>query len=96
MRNAFIVSYDVADPRRVQRTFKLMRGWGDHLQLSVFRCDLTPKERIELEAALSDVLNLNQDQVLFIDLGPTEGRGGKAIQALGRPYTCPERHAVVV
>ena len=28
-----------------------------------------------------------QDQVLFVSLGPAEGRGDRVIAALGKPYT---------
>ena len=38
----------------------------------------------------------DEDQVLFVDVGPVEGRGSESIRALGKPYTHPERHALVV
>lgn len=95
MRNAFIVSYDISDPKRLRETFKVVRGYGDHLQLSVFLCELNPRERIELRDRLSEVIHHGEDQVLFIDLGPAEGRARKALAALGRPYTHTERHALV-
>ncbi len=28
----------------------------------------------------------DREQVLFVDLGPAEGRGDRAISALGKPY----------
>lgn len=96
MRRAYVVSYDIADPKRLRKVFRLMRGFGDHIQLSVFRCDLTRKERVELEAELADIIHNDQDQVLVIDLGKADTRARKAIAALGKPYTHPERHAIVV
>src|ERR1035437_11139916 len=33
----------------VLRAFKTCRNFGDHLQYSVFECDLNPAEKIELE-----------------------------------------------
>ena len=59
----------------------------DHLQFSVFECDLNPSEKIELETALSKIINQDEDQVLFISLGPAEGRGDRVITAMGLPYT---------
>ncbi len=32
MRQTYIVSYDVCHPKRLRKVFKLMRGYGDHLQ----------------------------------------------------------------
>ncbi len=96
MRKAFVVSYDISDPRRLRAVFRLMRGYGDHLQLSVFRCELDRAERAELEDRLRDIIDHSADQVLFVDLGPASGRARRCIHALGRPYTCPDRHAIVI
>jgi len=96
MRHSYVVTYDICDPKRLRQVYKLMLGWGDHLQLSVFQCELSAREVTELRLALSDVLNHNEDQVLFCLLGPVEGRGSRAIEALGRPYIDPERSAVIV
>ncbi len=46
MRTCYIVAYDMADPERLQRVHRTMRGYGDPLQYSVFRCMLSPSERI--------------------------------------------------
>ena len=96
MRQTFVVSYDVSCPKRLRRVYRLMRGWGDHIQLSVFRCELNARELVELRARLSEVINSLEDQVLFIDVGPVEGRGGTSIRAIGKMYVPPERHALVV
>ncbi len=96
MRHAYVVTYDISDPRRLRRVYKLMLGWGDHLQLSVFQCELTARELVELRTELARLIDVTEDQVLFAVLGRVEGRGAVAIQSLGRPYIDPERTAVVV
>ena len=96
MRQTYIVTYDVSDPKRLRRGFKAMKGYGDHLQLSVFRCELSHRELVELRARLGGIIHHDQDQVLFVDVGPQEGRGNTSITALGRAYDLPERRAVVV
>jgi CRISPR-associated protein Cas2 len=96
MRQTYIVSYDVSSPRRLRKVFKLMRGLGDHLQLSVFRCELTARELMELRVKLAGLIDKAEDQVLFVDVGPAEGRGSTSITALGKAYLHPERHAMVV
>jgi CRISPR-associated protein Cas2 len=87
MRTTYIVCYDIADAKRLRRVFKICRNYGNHLQFSVFECDLNASEKIELERKLSETMNLKQDQALFIALGPADGRGDRVITALGLPYT---------
>ncbi|MGP8234168.1 MAG: CRISPR-associated endonuclease Cas2 [Limisphaerales bacterium] len=87
MRTTYLVCYDVANDKRLRKVFKTCINFGDHLQFSVFECDLNPSEKIELESALSELINHDEDQVIFVDLGPTEGRGDRVITALGLPYT---------
>jgi CRISPR-associated protein Cas2 len=96
MRQSYVVAYDVCDPKRLRKVFRTLRGWGDHLQLSVFQCELSKRELVALRTALADIIHHDEDQVLFVDVGPVEGRGSTSIVALGKPYTHPERHALVV
>lgn len=96
MRHVYIVTYDISDPRRLRRVYHTMRGFGQHLQLSVFQCDLTPTSRIQMVAALEDAIHHGEDQVLLIDLGLTEARPIKQIEALGRPMSLHERGPVII
>ncbi|MBX5484647.1 MAG: CRISPR-associated endonuclease Cas2 [Myxococcaceae bacterium] len=86
MRQRYLVTYDISDPKRLRKVFKLMKDYGDHLQLSVFRCDLSRMQVAQLKMELLKVINADADQVLLIDLGPAEGRGGEVFESLGRPY----------
>ena len=95
MRHTYIITYDISDPKRLRKVFRLMLGYGDHLQLSVFQCDLNSRELVELKHALGEVINHAEDQVLFANLGSVEGRGSESIESLGRLYADPERMAVV-
>ncbi|MEI8190229.1 MAG: CRISPR-associated endonuclease Cas2, partial [candidate division NC10 bacterium] len=47
------------------------KGFGEHLQLSVFQCDLTPEQKVRMVAALDEIIHHEKDQVVFIDLGPS-------------------------
>ena len=87
MRRNYIVTYDIRDPKRLRKVFKCCKGYGLHLQYSVFECDLTETERAAMESDLGEVLNLKDDQVLFVDLGPAALRGERVIHALGSSYT---------
>lgn len=96
MRNSFIVCYDICDPKRLRQVFKIMRGWGDHLQYSVFECQMTKMDAARLRAQLSDVIHHTEDQVLFVNLGPAEGRGDRVISAIGKPYVNVDAPLIVV
>lgn len=96
MRQAYLVSYDICDPRRWRKVFKVMRGYGDGMQYSVFRCELSPRELVELQEKLRGVIHAKEDRVLFAALGPVEGRGRGAITTMGRTYEAPEAVAVVI
>jgi CRISPR-associated protein Cas2 len=86
MRKIYLVTYDIRDDKRLRKVFKTMRNWGDHLQYSVFECQLNPVDLLKLKAALKEIINAAHDQVLFVDLGPAAGRGDRVIEALGQPY----------
>ena len=86
MRTTYLVCYDIADDKRLRKVFKTCSNFGDHLQFSVFECDLNPAEKVEMETQLGDIINYDEDQVLFVGLGPTAGHGDRVITALGQAY----------
>ena len=96
MRNTYIVCYDVADPKRLRRVFKVCKDFGQHIQFSVFECDLTPSEKLQFEEKLGAEIKREEDQVLFIRLGPVEQRGQREITALGVPYINVDTSCFVV
>ena len=87
MRTTYLVCHDITDDKRLRRVFKTRKNFGEHLQYSVFECDLSPQEKAELERKLEDWIKHDEDQVVFVTLGPSEGRGERVITALGLPYT---------
>jgi CRISPR-associated protein Cas2 len=96
MRTSYLVAYDIADPKRLHKVFKFLKGYGEHLQFSVFECQFTARDLVECRAGLKDLIHHQEDQVLFVNLGPAEGRGDRVIAALGKPYTHIDEPCVVV
>lgn len=94
MRSTYIVSYDVSDPKRLAKTAKVCRNFGDRIQKSVFACLLTHADLVMLRTKLSRVIHRDADQVLFIRLG-TAPEEATTITALGKPYVPVERVAVI-
>ncbi|MDP6353991.1 MAG: CRISPR-associated endonuclease Cas2 [Planctomycetota bacterium] len=96
MRFLYIVTYDICEDTRLRRVFKLMKGYGDHLQYSVFRCELNDRERIELMARLTDEIKNDEDQILFFPLGPVGTQREDRILSLGLPYSPASLAAIVI
>ena len=68
-----LVCYDVRDPKRYRRLFKIMKGSGESVQYSVFRCHLDDSETERLRWRLSEVM-APEDALLVIDLCPSCAR----------------------
>lgn len=96
MRIRYIVAYDISDQKRLRKVYKTMCGYGDPLQYSVFRCDLSGREKVELIAALTSIIHHREDRVLIVNLGPASGRADERIETLGRSDLPPVRSVVVV
>ncbi len=86
-RQTYLVCYDIANDKRLKKVFKVCKDHGTHLQFSVFECDLNARELVHFERELKGIIKQDEDQVLFVSLGPAEGRGERVISSLGIPYS---------
>jgi CRISPR-associated protein Cas2 len=84
MRNIYIITYDITLTKRRNKVFKKLKGRGDALQYSVFHCRLTRAELFTLKSELWDILNLTEDRLVILDLGPQDGRGELAMDIWGK------------
>lgn len=96
MQTRYLVTYDISDDERRTAVYKTLRGYGDHLQYSVFRCDLTATLRAQLTTDLHPLIDHASDQILIIDLGPVDGRAETCVTFLGRRYSSPARSVVII
>lgn len=96
MRQRYVVTYDIGDDRRLRKVFKLMKGYGVHLQYSVFRCDLTASMLVQLRSELRGLIHFEEDRILFVDVGPSDGRGLHVFEALGREDCEPTREFATI
>jgi CRISPR-associated protein Cas2 len=53
----YFVAYDVREPARLRRTYRLLQGYGTSVQYSVFRCRLSQRQLERLRWELSRVLD---------------------------------------
>jgi CRISPR-associated protein Cas2 len=95
MERLFIISYDISEPKRWRRVYRLMRGYGEWLQLSVFQCRLSRMRVLQLEAELKDLINQDEDHVLILDIGPAE-EVMPHVRSLGKVFETVQRQAVIV
>ena len=93
---SYIVSYDIMDPKRLHTVHKTMKGFGDPVHYSVFRCNLTDKGKVELMAALTEIVKHDQDRIMIVDLGPLEGRVEDRIDFIGLHPPDMERRSIIV
>jgi CRISPR-associated protein Cas2 len=101
----YLVSYDVRWPdpaderagqRRLGKVYRLLRGFGDPIQKSVFRCTLSDLQRAHLEERLDLIIHKQLDQVLFVHLGAAGARTSWRTHTLGVPLLDPERSCKII
>ena|SRR6186713_700180 len=91
----YIVAYDIANPKRWRRVFRVMEGFGEWLQLSVFQCRLSRQRHAELVALLDGIIHHDDDHVVLMDIGPAEQVTPRVV-SLGKTYSAVERAPVIV
>lgn len=91
----YIVTYDISDPKRWRRVFKVMNGYGEWLQLSVFQCRLSRRRHAELVATLDELILDTHDHVLMLDLGLADKIDPRVI-SLGKAFDAVQREPIIV
>jgi CRISPR-associated protein Cas2 len=91
--DTYLVAYDIANPKRLRKVARTCEDFGLRRQFSVFFCRLATVDLIRLKSRLYDVINLDQDQVLFV---PLCARCVAEIEALGRPIEPHDARDVVI
>lgn len=94
MEHLYIISYDIRKQRRWRKVFKTLQGYGEWMQLSVFQCRMNKVKALQLESALHDIVNHDEDHVLIMDLGPADMVNPR-VQSIGKPFT-PVIHETVI
>lgn len=93
--NCYVVSYDIREQKRLCRVHRAMKGFGEPVHYSVFRCDLTPRGRVDLVSVLTDLIKPDEDRIMIIDLGPVDGRVEERIEFLGVHTMKVERKIII-
>ena len=96
MRKTYLVCYDISNDLRLRRIHKTMVGFGDRLQYSVFECRFSAADLARCKHALGGLIHHHEDQVLFVNLGPADGRGDRVISSIGRAYAAIDAPCIIV
>jgi CRISPR-associated protein Cas2 len=91
--DSYLVCYDIADPKRLRKVATICEDFGYRRQYSVFLCRLSATDLVRLRSRLYDIINLSEDQVLFI---PLCGKCVNQIEALGRSTEAADAKDVVL
>ena len=91
----YIVAYDISDSKRWRKIFKILHGYGEWMQLSIFQCRLSKTKRAELESRLREVIKNGKDHLIIVDVGPARGVKLK-IESIGKDLEMIEKMAVVI
>lgn len=98
MRNEehlYMIVYDVRHPKRWRQLYKLMQGYGEWVQLSVFQCLLSPMRKAQLQGRIEEVIDTLEDHVMLMDLGPAS-REKPSVLSLGKPFEAVKRQVTIV
>lgn len=68
-RRRYLVAYDIRDDRRLRSVATCVEGYGYRIQYSVFLCDLSGLEVIEMRDELEQLIKMTEDSVMIVDLG---------------------------
>ena len=91
--DSYLVCYDIADPKRLRKVATTCEDFGYRKQFSVFLCRLGATDFVRLRTRLYDLIDLAEDQVLFL---PVCNKCESGIEAIGRPTDPPDAKDVVV
>jgi len=68
---------------------------GERLQYSVFLCECSKTERLTLTAEIEALIHHLEDQVIFLDLGPSRTNLERSLACVGKPWSPPTRIRIV-
>ncbi len=95
MRRHYVVAYDIADDKRRTKVFTMLFRYGDHAQYSVFFCELSERELVQLRGRLRDAINSQEDQVILVDLGRAAQPLDAGLEVIGKSYSPLVRTVVI-
>ncbi|RIZ56028.1 CRISPR-associated endonuclease Cas2 [Vibrio sp. PID23_8] len=91
----YLVTYDISDSKRLRRVFRLLEGYGEWVQLSVFQCRLSARRHQRLTHELNTEIVQKDDHVLIFNLGVANDKKSN-VTSLGRTFEPVTKEAVII
>lgn len=60
-----VISYDIEDNRRRGKVCNEIKNYGEHIQYSVFECDISKIQIKKLKMDLNKIINKRQDSIRY-------------------------------
>lgn len=98
MLRAYILSYDIADAKRLRAMHKLAKAHGRPLQYSVFACMLRREDRVRLAQRVEALIDAKRDRVIILDIGSVTDRESwiPPMEVFGRQEAATQPSVVIV
>lgn len=95
---AYLLSYDIAHPKRLRAMHKLAKAYGRPLQYSVFACLLRREDRVALAARIEVMISRVEDRVIIVDVGSVADRESwiPPMEVFGRQDVPQQRSAIII
>lgn len=94
-RHKFLICYDIADAKRLRHVARICESYGTRIQFSVFESSLSPTMFAKLRTELDTIINHDNDQVMFVNLGSDDASTPFSIQTIGLPYIKKSRITII-
>jgi CRISPR-associated protein Cas2 len=91
--DTYLVAYDICDQKRLRKVAHTCEDFGRRRQYSVFICRLSAKDLVRLKSRLYDIIDLKEDQVIFV---PLCNRCAAGIESIGKPVEKHDAKDIVV
>ncbi len=91
--DSYLVCYDIANPKRLRKVAKACEDYGYRKQFSVFLVRISPTDFVRLRTRLYDLIDLKEDQVLFL---PLTDSCLQRMEAIGKPTESYDKNDVVI
>ncbi len=92
-RHRYLIAYDISDSKRLRQVIKIMEGYGERLQYSVFLCDLSQTELLAWKTDILKTVKNSEDSIVTINLGLP---GSQQVEIIGTPRKFPNSGPVIV
>jgi len=98
MLRAYVLTYDIADRKRLRAMHRLAKAYGRPLQYSVFVCAIRREDRVRLAERVEALIDPRVDRVVILDIGAVTDRESwiPPMETFGRQHVASAPSNIVV